>query len=91
MAGNFGAALLVHVSIHAIKGLGFIVVHKSPEVFKSLSHYMAIWKQNKNRRKKKSDTTFTIAYIEEMHKISHSKGSLKTSEVEVSVCQVKIH
>lgn len=92
MAGNFGAALLVHMSIYSIKGLGFIVVHKTPEVLESLSHYMVIWKKTKQ---KKSDTIFIIAYIDEMHmwmkvlkQISHLKGSLKTSEVEISVCQL---
>lgn len=49
LAGNFGAALLVHMSIYSIKGLGFIVVHKTPEVLESLSHYMVIWKKTKQK------------------------------------------
>lgn len=65
MAGNFGAALLVHMSIYAIEGLDFIVVHKPPEVFKSLSHYMVIWITA--RQNNKSDTMYIIANVGEMH------------------------
>lgn len=37
-AGDFGSALVVCCSIHAVKGLSFIVVHKPPEVLESFGH-----------------------------------------------------
>lgn len=49
-AGNFVAVLLVHMSIDAIKGLGFIVVHKPPKVLESLRHYTVVWKTTKHNR-----------------------------------------
>lgn len=53
-AGNFGAALFVHMSICAIRSLNFIVVHKPPEVLESLSHYMVIWKTKNKAKQNKS-------------------------------------
>ena len=37
-AGDFGAALVVSSSIHAIDGLSFVVVLKRPEVLESFGH-----------------------------------------------------
>jgi len=38
-AGDFGAALVVCCSIYTVEGLGFIVVHKPPEVPEPFRHY----------------------------------------------------
>lgn len=37
-AGDFGAAFIVCSSIHSVKGLSFVVIHKSSEVPVSFGH-----------------------------------------------------